>query len=93
MEQTIIEVLEFCIQKLKNNECTREQLNAASKAVAENLDIYATAKEIARHYGKSTDAVHGVIKRRMIAKPRRNITLYSFKAFQKIVPSSWRTSH
>lgn len=93
MEQTIIEILELFIQKLKRNDCTQEQLNAAFKAVSENLNVYATANEIAEHYGKSTDAVHGVIKRRMIAKPRRNITLYSFKAFQKIVPSSWRAPH
>ena len=57
------------------------------------LDIFATADELAELYGKSKDAVHGVIKRKMLQKPKRNITLYNFNAFAKIVPSSWRKKH
>lgn len=88
-KEFIIEVLDLFRSKLKNNTCTKEQIDEVYKVVTENMDIFASAEEIARHYGKSTDAVHSVIKRRMFEKPKRNITLYSFKAFRRIVPSSW----
>lgn len=90
MDDLIIEVLELFIRKLKRGECTREQVKSAYTAITENMDIFASADELAEMYGKSRDAVHSVIKRRMIQKPRRNITLYSFKAFRKLVPPSWR---
>ena len=88
-KEFIIEVLDLFRSKLKNDRCTKEQLDSVYRVVSENLDIFASAEEIAEHYGKSADAVHSVIKRRMFEKPRRNITLYSFKAFRRIVPSSW----
>lgn len=88
-EDLIIEVLDFLKAKVKNHECTKEQTDQAYEAIL-NMDIFATADELARHYGKSRDAIHGVIKRRMLEKPKRNITLYSFKAFRKYIPSSWR---
>lgn len=89
-EDFIIEVLDLFKAKLKNGNCTKEQVDAVHRIVSENLDIFATAEEIAEHYKKSTDAVHGVIKRRMFEKPKRNVTLYSFSAFSRIVPTSWR---
>jgi predicted DNA-binding protein YlxM (UPF0122 family) len=92
-EDFIIEVLDLFKSKLENGNCTKEQVDAVHRMVSENLDIFASAEEIAKHYGKSTDAVHSVIKRRMFEKPRRNITLYSFKAFRRIVPSSWLKKH
>ena len=88
-EDYIIEVLDFLKSKVKNKSCTKEQTDTIYKMISENMDIFATSDELAAHYGKSRDAVHGVIKRRMLEKPRRNVTLYSFKAFRKYVPSSW----
>ena len=66
------------------------QVNAAYKAITENMDVFATADELAEHFGKSRVAVHGVIKRNMTAKPKRNITLYSLLNFIKVMPPSWR---
>lgn len=86
----IIEVLDLFKSKLKNNECTKEQTDAVYNTIIENLDIFATVDELSQHYGKSRESVYGVIKRRMIQKPKRNITLFNFKAFSKIIPSSWR---
>lgn len=88
-KEFILEILDLLRAKLKNDTCTKEQVDSVYRVVSENLDVFASAEEIAKHYGKSLDAVHGVIKRRMIEKPRRNITLYSFKAFRRIVPPSW----
>lgn len=69
------------------------QVNAAYKAIAENMDVFATADELSEHFGKSKTAVHGVIKRNMTVKPKRNITHYSFKNFLKVMPPSWRKKH
>lgn len=85
----IIEVLDLFKSKLKNNECTKEQTDAVYNTIIENLDIFATVDELSKHYGKSRESVYSVIKRRMIQKPKRNVTLFNFKAFAKLIPSSW----
>lgn len=89
-EDFIIEVLDLFKSKLKNKRCTKAQTDAVYNLMSENLNLFATADEIAEHYGKSKDAVFSVIKRRMFEKPKRNITLYDFKAFRKYIPTSWR---
>lgn len=88
-EDFIIEVLDLFKSKLKRRECTKQQTDAIYKVITENLDIYATADEIANHYGKSRTAVHSVIKNKLIQRPKRNITMYPFKALRRVVPSSW----
>ena len=93
MEQITLDVLEFFTERLKSGNCPLSQLEAVYKAYAENMDVSATAEELARHFGKSRAAVHGVITRNMTAKPKRNITHYSFKNFLKVMPSSWRKKH
>lgn len=89
-EEFIDEVLDLFHTKLKNGGCTKSQTDAVYRVISENLPIFATADEIADHYGKSRDAVHSIVKNRLIEKPKRNVTLYDFKAFNKIIPSSWR---
>ena len=93
MEDFIIDVLDLFKSKMKNGQCTKEQTDAVYRVISENLNIFATADEIADHYGKSRDAVHSVIKNKMFEKPRRNVTLYNFKAFRRIIPSSWLKRH
>ena len=92
-EEFSLEVLDLMASKIKNNSCTKEQMDAIYNAVAENLSVWATADEIAMHFGKTKDAVHSVIKNRMFTKPKRNVTLYNFKEFCKRLPSSWRKKH
>lgn len=89
MEEIIIGVLELFVGKLKRHDCPMSQVNAAYKAITENMDVFATADELSEHFGKSRVAVHGVIKRNMTVKPKRNITLYSLLNFMKVMPSSW----
>lgn len=93
MEEITIDALEFFIEKLKSGSCPLSQLEAVYNAYVENMDVDATADDLARHFGKSRVAVHGVIKRSMTSKPKRNITHYSFKNFLKVMPSSWRKKH
>lgn len=89
-EDFVIEVLDLLKSKFKRGDCTKEQTDAIYNVFIENYDVLTTADELAKHFGKTSAAVHGIIKRNMIKKPRKNMTFYSFKAFSKIVPSSWR---
>ena len=89
-EDFIVEVLDLLKDKFKRGECAKQQTDAIYGLFLENYDILVTPDELSKHYGKTREAVHGVIKRRMFEKPLRNVTLYSFKAFAKIIPASWR---
>lgn len=81
-------ILKFYEQRLDG--CTMREVKSVTNALMENMDIDGTLDDFAEFYGKSKDAVSSVIKRRMIEKPKRNVVLYPFHAFRKIVPSSWR---
>ena len=70
--------------------CTMKELNAFHRMMVENMEIDGTLDDFAEFYGKSKDAVNSVIKRRMVQKPKRNVVLYPFHVFQKLVPDKWR---
>lgn len=89
-EDFIIEVFDLLKSKFKKGDCTKEQTDAMYRVMSENLPIWATADEIAGHFGKSRDAVHSVIKNKLMTPPKRNVTLYNFKEFCRKIPSSWR---
>ena len=85
----VLDVLDFIRDQYKEGRCTKRQTDVVYDAALNIVDAYATSDELARHFGKTVEAVHGVIKRRMTEKPKKNITLYSFRAFQKCVPKGW----
>lgn len=92
-KQFLLEIIDFIRMKIENDSLTMEEMNSIARTIMGNLELYATIDDLSAHYGKSKDAINGVIKRRMIKKPRRNVVLYSFSAFQKIIPSSWLKPH
>lgn len=92
-KDTLIEILEYYIHRLKSGGCTMEEIDDALRVVEQNMEIDGSISDFAEFYGKTYEAVNGVIKRRMIAKPKKNLTLYSFSAFRKIIPESWHRKH
>lgn len=90
VDEMLVETLRFWIKKIKRGDCTREQQKAILDAIDSTGAVLGTVDEFSEFYGKSKDAVNSVIKRRYIGKPRRNVVLYSFSKFRKIVPKSWR---
>lgn len=84
------EILAYYKYKVDNNLCTMEEIKSAEKALTENMEIYGTLDDFSQFYGKSKDAVSSVIKRRMFQKPKRNVVLYPFHAFVKLIPEKWR---
>ena len=89
VKSTLIEILEYYLQRLKSDSCTMEEMDDALRVLEQNMELHGTIADFAKFYGKSYDAVNGVIKRRMIAKPKKNLTLYSFSIFRRLVPESW----
>lgn len=92
-KQYLSEILGYYKYKVDNNLCTMAEINDASKALEANLDVYGTIGDLADYFGKSKDAVNGIIKRNVAEKPKRNIVLYRFKAFLKRTPTNWRAKH
>ena len=84
------EILGFYKYKVDNNLCTPEEIRNAEKVLVQNMEIYGTIDDFAEFYGKSKDAVNGIIKRKMFQKPKRNVVLYPFHVFQKLIPDKWR---
>lgn len=70
--------------------CTMEEAKSAFRVLVQNMEINGTIGDFAEFYGKSKDAVNGIIKRKMVQKPKRNVVLYPFHIFNKLVPESWR---
>lgn len=91
-KKILIEILQYYQKKVDEDMCTMEEISAVTKILEENLKVYGTLDDLSEFYGKSKDAVSGVIKRNLLAKPKKNITLYPFHAFQKVIPKSWRKS-
>jgi len=89
-DKLLSEILGFYKYKVDNNLCTPEEIKDAEKVLMENMEVYGTIDDFAEFYGKSKDAVNSVIKRRMIQKPKRNVVLYPFHVFQKLIPDKWR---
>lgn len=92
-KEYLIQLLDLFKTQLKNGNCSKEQEDALYNALSEIMPVGATADDIAEHFGKSRDAVHSVIKNKMLSKPKRNVTLYNFKEFCRIIPLSWRKRH
>lgn len=83
------EILSFYKYKVDNNLCTPEEIESASKALQENMEMYGSIQDFARFYGVSEVNVRAAINRKLIAKPVRRV-LYPFHKFRKIVPEKWR---
>lgn len=89
-EEFVVEILDLMATKIKTGNCTKEQSDAVYRVASENLPLWATADEIANHFGKTKSAVFSVIKNKLFSKPKKNITLYNFMEFCKRMPSSWK---
>lgn len=87
VKQQLREILHYYDERLDS--CTMAEIKSATNLLMSNMEINGTLDDFAEFYGKSKDAVSSVIKRRMIQKPKRNVVLYPFHIFQKLVPDSW----
>ena len=90
VKQDLIEIFRYAIRKLKNDACTQEEMAGVMKAISENVPLSAELDDIAEFYDQSKTAVSSQIKRKLVDKPRKNVTLYPFLKVLAILPGSWR---
>lgn len=88
--EILSEILGYYKYKVDHNLCTMSEIDGAIRALENNMEINGTISDFAEFYGKSKDAVNGIIKRNLVDKPKRNVVLYPFHKFRLKVPESWR---
>lgn len=88
-KQIIIDILDYLRYQVENDKCTADELRSIYRNLAENLDVDATTDDIARHFGKSRNAVCNLPLRHFISPPKRKV-YYRFNEFLKHIPKSWR---
>lgn len=88
-KQELLEILDFYKYRIQNG-CTMGEINSTLKMFENQMNLDGTIEDFANFYGKSKTAVSSQIKRNLIAKPKKNVTLYPFHKFRKIIPDSWR---
>ena len=81
-------ILRYYDQRLDS--CTMQEIMSVTNMLMSNMEVHGTVDDFAQFYGKSREAVYSVIKRRMIQKPKRNVVLYPFHVFSKLVPEKWK---
>ena len=84
-----LEYLAFLRYKIKNDLLTMEEIESLARMFEENLIVTGTVDDLARFHGQTRKNVYTVIERHMVEKPVRKV-LYSFSAFRKARPSSWK---
>ena len=89
-KEVLLEMLRYYYYKVDNNLCMSDEIESATRVLQGDMSIHGTIDDFAKFYGKSKDAVNGIIKRKMIQKPRRNVVLYPFHVFRRLVPDSWK---
>ena len=89
-KRVLSEFLSFLKYKVDNDLLTMEEVESMARAIEENLTILGTADDFARFYGKPRTNISSAIHNGMLEKPVRRV-FYSFKAFRKIVPRSWKS--
>lgn len=90
LKEELLRVLRYYESRIEQGSCSMSEMESALRTLEENMEVNGTIDDFARFYGKSKDAVNSVIKRRMIDKPKRNVVLYPFHKFNRLIPSSWR---
>ena len=88
-KKELLEILDYYKFRVQNG-CTMDEINSTLKMLENHMQIEGTLDNFAEFYGKSKTAVSSQIKRNLIAKPKKNVTLYPFHKFRKIIPESWR---
>lgn len=88
-KQILSEILRFYLYKLDNDLCTMEEIESATRALEEDMDIHGTIQDFAKFYQVSEGNVRTTINRKMFGSPKRRV-YYRFIEFMKAAPERWR---
>lgn len=91
LQNFVLKALRLAEQQIKDGECSEEELSSVAQFFAEKMNAWVSVQDIAKHYGKSENAVRTVISRHYIPekdKPRRRV-FYRAGWFAKNAPRTW----
>lgn len=88
-KRILLEFLDYLRYKVENDKLTMSEVDGFSRILQENLPLSGTISDFAEYYKKPEVNVRVAIHQRMISKPVRRV-FYSFNAFRKCVPDSWK---
>ena len=89
VQKLLCEFFGFMKHKIETGGLTLEEQQALLRIIEDSVPVYATAEDLASYYGKSQEAVHLVVHRKLLSKPKRRV-LYDFREFRRIVPDKWK---
>jgi galactitol-specific phosphotransferase system IIB component len=90
IKSKILEVLDFLKFQVENDKCTVAELRSINDALIDNMDVDATAKDLADFYHTSEKNVRNIASRTFhTEKPKRKV-FYNLKWFRKIIPNAWK---
>ena len=90
-KRILLEFLDYLRYKVENDKLTMEEVEGFSRMLQENLPLSGTIADFAEYYKKPEVNVRVAINQRMMSKPVRRV-FYSFNAFRKCIPNSWKKS-
>ena len=85
----LVEILDFYKQKVLTDGCTMDEINSATKALEQNMNLFGTISSFAKFYDVPENQIRATISRKLFAKPKR-VLLYPFHKFSAIVPEKWK---
>lgn len=88
IKKVILDILDYLRYQVDNDKCTDEELRSIYAGIAENIDIDATADDVAKFYSVSAHNVRNLPNRSPVPKPKRKV-YFSFGSIVKYKPKSW----
>lgn len=88
-KRIVLEFLDYLSFKVRTDSLTMEETDSLARTFMENISLTGTIDDLADFYNQSRENVKVVINRKLLSKPKRRV-FYSFNAFNKVIPKSWR---
>ena len=84
-----MEFLDFLRFKIENDSLTLDEELSILRVIENDIPLHGTSDDFAAYYHQSPVNVRSVLHRNIMPKPVRRV-MYSFSAFNKIVPKKWK---
>lgn len=89
IKDVVLDILDYLRYQAANGGCTEEEMQSIYESTLKNIQVDATIKDIAKHYGQSESNVRNAVARSYVGKPKRRV-YYNLIEFVKHIPKSWK---
>jgi hypothetical protein len=80
--------LDYLKYQLENDRCTAEEIRSMYQIASRELDVDATAQDIAKFFDQKEANVRNICSRNYGDKPKRKV-YHNLSWFIKVMPDSW----